>query len=179
MTVHLNYIEPPRTALEAFELMPEGTLCQIIDNKFIMSPAPEYHHQSISSSIEMALAIFIIKNKLGEILHAPLDVYFDNENVFQPDILFISNENSSIIKNEKIKGAPDLIIEILSPATQKNDLGKKKDIYEKFGVKEYWTVQPKDKSTKVFILNKENKYIEFFSGTKKAKSKLFKKTFNF
>ena len=147
MTVHLNYIEPPRTALEAFELMPEGTLCQIIDNKFIMSPAPEYHHQSISSSIEMALAIFIIKNKLGEILHAPLDVYFE--------------------------------IEILSPATQKNDLGKKKDIYEKFGVKEYWTVQPKDKSTKVFILNKENKYIEFFSGTKKAKSKLFKKTFNF
>ncbi len=47
MTVHLNYIEPPRTALEAFELMPEGTLCQIIDNKFIMSPAPDlYHHQS-------------------------------------------------------------------------------------------------------------------------------------
>ena len=84
-----------------------------------------------------------------------------------------------IIKDGKIKGAPDLIIEILSPATQKNDLGKKKDIYEKFGVKEYWTVQPKDKSTKVFILNKENKYTEFFSGTKKAKSKLFKKTFNF
>lgn len=61
---------------------------------------------------------------------------------------------------------------------KKNDLGKKKDIYEKFGVKEYWTINPKDKATIVRHLD-NGKYCEYFNGNKKAKSKLFKKTFNF
>ena len=119
MTSKVNYIQPPKTALEAFEILPEGTLCQLIDNKIIMSPSPEYEHQSLSRVIEREIENFVLNNKLGEILHAPLDVYFDEQNVYQPDILFISKENSSIIKDGKIKGAPDLIIEILSSATQK------------------------------------------------------------
>ena len=178
MTAKVDYIQPPKTALEAFEMLPEGTLCQLINKTIIMSPAPEYEHQSLSRIIERELENFILDYKLGEMLHAPLDVYFDENNVFQPDILFISNENISIIKDGKIKGAPDLIVEILSPATQKNDLGKKKDVYEKFGVKEYWTINPKDKATIVRYLD-NGKYCEYFNGTKKAKSKFFKKTFNF
>lgn len=178
MTARLNYITPPRTALEAFELMPEGTLCQLIDNKIIMTPSPEFSHQILSIDLEKQLSNYISDNNLGLLLHAPLDVYFDKENVFQPDILFISNQNKDIIKDEKIKGAPDLIIEILSPSTQKDDLGSKKNIYEKYGVKEYWTVNPKDKAVIVRFLE-NGKYIEFFKGHKKAKSKLFKKTFNF
>ena len=179
MTAYLNYKKPPRTAIEAFALLPEGTLCQIIDNMLIMSPSPELFHQDIASEIYDELKFHIKNNHLGKVYFSPLDVYFDSENVFQPDILFISNESISIINDGKIKGAPDLIIEILSPATQKNDLGKKKDIYEKFGVKEYWIVQPKDKSTKVFMLTKENKYTEYYTGKGKAKSKLFKKMFSF
>ena len=74
---------------------------------------------------------------------APYDVVLSENNVFQPDIMFVSNENSKIITEKNITGAPDLIIEILSPATGYYDLTEKKEIYAEFGVKEYWIVDPK------------------------------------
>ena len=74
---------------------------------------------------------------------APYDVVLSENNVFQPDIMFVSNENSKIITEKNITGAPDLIIEILSPATGYYDLTEKKEIYTEFAVKEYWIVEPK------------------------------------
>lgn len=178
MTTSPKYIRPPQTALEVFELLPEGTRCQLIDNTILMSPSPNIQHQDLAAQIYDVLKIFIIECKNGKLYFAPLDVYFDDENIFQPDILFISNENKSIIQDGKIKGAPDLIVEILSPSSEKLDLGKKKTIYEKFGVKEYWTIQPKDNSTQVFVLTKDNKYTLHYAGKSKFKSKLFKKLFS-
>ena len=75
-----------------------------------------------------------------------IDVYFEETETYQPDIIFISKDRLHIIERERIKGAPDLVIEILSPATAYYDLRKKFKIYEKHGVKEYWIVDPEDKS---------------------------------
>lgn len=80
---------------------------------------------------------------MGKVRIAPYDVYFNNRNVYQPDIIFMANENVKNIEENGLHGAPDLVIEVLSPATAKYDLEDKKDVYERYRVKEYWAVDPK------------------------------------
>ena len=132
---------PPRTIIEVFESLPEGTLCQVINNRLLMSPAPNSAHQRILRNIFRQLDRFIETNKLGEVFFAPVDVYLDEENVYEPDIFFIATERLSIVQNN-VYGVPDLIIEILSPGSEKIDKVEKKEVYERCGVKEYWIVQP-------------------------------------
>lgn len=103
--------------------------------------------------------MFVKKHQIGKVYDAPYDVVLGENNVFFPDIMFVSNENSKIITEKNITGAPDLIIEILSPATGYYDLTEKKEIYAEFGVKEYWIVDPK------------KQWVEFYSNeSKKFKS---------
>ena len=111
-----------------------------------MSPAPLDRHQSLSMEISAELFHHVKTRKLGTVRAAPYDVYFDTQNAFQPDILFISKERMHLIDKDGQYGAPDLIIEILSPATAKYDLEDKKGVYEQYGVKEYWIVDSEDKS---------------------------------
>jgi Uma2 family endonuclease len=146
------YIKPPKTLLEVFQSLPEGTLAQLINNQIIMSPAPSDIHQEVVGEIHAALHQFVKKNNLGKVRVAPYDVYLNRRNAFQPDIVFISNENLHKIEDNGFYVAPDLVIEILSPATWHYDKGDKKDEYERSGVKEYWLVDPNDKSTEGFQL---------------------------
>ena len=90
------------------------------------------------------------KNDLGEVLYSLIDVYLTEEDTFQPDIIFISKERLNIIGETKIESAPDLIIELLSPATAYYDLGRKYEVYEKSGVREYWIVHPERKSIEIY-----------------------------
>lgn len=136
---------PPRTILEVFESLPEGTLAQVISNNLVMIPAPDFHHQDIVFELARQLGNFVIENDLGKVVGAPVDVYLNAENIYQPDVLFLSNERMHLVQNGKIKGAPDLIIEVLSPGTENFDKKVKKVAYEKSGVKEYWIVDPKTK----------------------------------
>jgi len=145
-------IHPPKTMLEVWESLPEGTLCELINNKLIMSPAPQNIHQVIIGELYVNLSLFLRKNKLGEVRIAPFDVYFSTENVLQPDIIFIKNENLFKIKNKGLVGAPDIVIEILSPTTSQMDYEDKKIIYERFGVKEYFIVDPSSKNVDSFFL---------------------------
>lgn len=103
------------------------------------------------------------KESKGEVFCAPLDVFLDQENAYQPDILFVSKERLNIIKEDGIYGIPDLIIEILSISNSYHDLKTKKNVYEKYGVKEYWIIDPMDKEA-IGFQNKQNKFIEFFRG---------------
>lgn len=128
----------------------DGIRKEIIEGELFMSPAPAMKHQSISKRLFRILDDYITKNKLGEVWYAPCDVIFSNINVMQPDILFISNENSKILTALNIKGAPDLIVEIISPATVANDRIYKKLVYEKYGVKEYWIVDPEEEMIEVW-----------------------------
>jgi Uma2 family endonuclease len=150
-------IRPPKTMLEVWESLPEGTLCQLINNKLIMSPAPQDLHQVILGEIYFETSLFLRKNKLGEIRLSPYDVHLSKQNILQPDLLFIKNENLYKIKTRGLFGAPDLIIEILSPSTSQFDFKEKKFIYEEYGVQEYFIVDPNTKMVDSFFL-KGKKY---------------------
>lgn len=151
-----TYVKPPRTGLEAFEIMPEGTLCQLINDVLIMSPAPTPNHQSASGIIYEEISGFVRTKKLGKVFYSPIDVYLNDKNVFQPDIIYIAKDRLEIIDWKKgIMGAPDLVIEVLSKGNETYDLTEKKTAYEVSGVKEYWVVDPETKWCEGFIL--ENK----------------------
>ena len=140
------YIPPPRTAMEVFKMLPEGTRCELINGIIYMSPAPLVNHQEQVGNLAGKFYNFIQKKKIGRFLVAPVDVYLDQrKNAFQPDLIFILNDNLSIVKDDGVYGTPDLVIEILSPGTKNFDLTKKKTVYEKSGVKEYWAIDPVSK----------------------------------
>lgn len=173
-----NPYKVPRTAMEVFEMLPEGTLCQVIDNIIYMSPAPTFEHQEIVAEIHFQILGFVKKENLGKCVQAPLDVFLDDNNAFQPDIVFISNPNLTIVKEGKVRGAPDMVVEVLSQGTKDKDLGKKKMAYERNGVKEYFVVEQKTKEVYSFYL-KNNKYETSPKIKSKIISKLLKKTFRF
>src|SRR3954454_16646292 len=126
-----TYIKPPRTGIEAFELMPEGTFCQLINDVLIMSLAPTPNHQSALGIIYEEISKFVRAQKLGKVFFSPIDVYLDKKNVFQPDIVFISKDRVEIIDWKKgIMSAPDLVIEVLSKGNEKHDLNEKKIAYQ-------------------------------------------------
>ena len=145
-------IRPPKTLLEVYKSLPEGTNAQLIENNLIMSPAPKDIHQKVLDKIYRRLGNFIEEKELGETRTAPYDVYLDEFNVYQPDIIFIASKNISKINEDGLQGAPDMVIEILSSRTAKEDKGRKKNAYERCGVKEYWIVDPVTKKTMGFSL---------------------------
>jgi Uma2 family endonuclease len=116
-------------------------------------PSPGYSHQRESRKLLVLLDQFVEKQKLGEVLGAPLDVIFDDENTAQPDILFVAKANAGIIQERGIFGAPDLVVEILSPGSVRRDRYEKQALYAEFGVKEYWIVDRANKSLEVLTLD--------------------------
>mgnify|MGYP006322453837 CR=1 FL=1 len=130
---------------------------ELINGEFLVTPSPVPHHQRISGKLEFMLRRFVTEKNLGEVLDAPCDVYLDNENVVQPDILFISQDRLGIIGEKNIQGAPDVVIEIISENSVYRDMVQKKKLYARFGVKEYWIVIPDEKEIEVYIL-KDNTY---------------------
>ena len=91
-----------------------------------MRPAPLDVHQLVLSGINVELAIFMRKKKLGIVRIAPYDVHFSRQNIFQPDLIFITNEHLNLVKAKGLFGVPDLVVEVLSPGTASKDLGEKK-----------------------------------------------------
>ena len=128
---------------------------EIIEGEHYMSPSPITKHQRIAGKLFRRLSDYIEKKRLGEIFIAPYDVVFHENDVCVPDLLYISNENQHIIGEYNIQGAPDLIIEILSPGTEKLDKGLKYKRYAYYGVKEYWIVDPKTQLIEVHDLEKQ------------------------
>lgn len=168
----------PRTAAELFEILPEGLLCQAIDNTIYMTPAPNFLHQIVCRDIVVAFSRIDNIKTLGEYVASPVDIYLDDANVFQPDIIFIAHENMGIIKKNRIKGAPDLVVEILSPGNTRHDTVTKKAVYERTGVKEYFIVEPATRRvTPYFLVQK--KYVKQPVVKGKLVSKLLKTTIQF
>jgi Uma2 family endonuclease len=157
--MQIDFPSPPRTIMEVYKMLPEGTLAELINGTIYMSPSPISNHQIILNDINVELVLFLRSQKQGKVLIAPLDVYLDeSENAVQPDIIVLLNDNVKIIKKKgHIHGVPDLLVEVLSKGNNKHDLITKKDLYEKFGVKEYWVVDPETKLAIIFSLS-EGKY---------------------
>ena len=150
-------IEKKKYTYEDYLKIPEDERYELIEGELLMTPSPVPRHQRISGKLEFELRKFVTENNLGEIFDAPCDVYLDNENVVQPDILFISQERLNIIGEKNIQGAPDIVIEIISENTAYRDLVQKKKLYAQFGIREYWIVIPGEEVVEVYTL-KENAY---------------------
>jgi len=99
------------------------------------------------------------KKKTGHIFDAPLDVRLDEYNVVQPDLIYISEKNKHIITEKNIQGAPDLMMEILSPSSFHHDQERKKAVYERFGVLEYWIIDPANQVIEIFSLSTNKKVL--------------------
>lgn len=121
---------PPRTIMEVYKMLPEGTLAELISGVLYMSPSPVRLHQRIVTMLSARISLYVEDNKLGEVYVAPFDVYLDEcANAVQPDIVFVAKKNLSIIERH-IHGVPDLVVEVLSEGNKSHDLIKKKDLYQ-------------------------------------------------
>ena len=149
-------VTKPRTRLTVRDYLaiPEDdeNRYELIDGELYMAPAPTWGHQRNKGKLYSTLERFVYANGLGEVIDAPLDVYLSDEDVFQPDIAFISNERLDIIHPDGVHGAPDLVIEVLSPSTERRDLILKRERYEMFDVREYWLADTIGKTITVLRL---------------------------
>ncbi len=143
-----DYKSLPYVERERFELL-EGEL--------IMAPSPNTEHQEIARELFRPLGEHIRSHNLGKIYFAPLDVVLGepgNEQVVQPDILFVSQARRTIIRDDEIRGAPDLVVEIISLSTEEKDRVFKRRLYAKYGVQEYWITDPDSQTIEVLTLGK-------------------------
>ncbi len=149
----------PKTIVELHQLLPEGTLAEIIEDGLHVAPAPDPQHQRTSIRLTVRLETFLEETGKGELFVAPIDVYLDQtSNVVQPDLLVVLHENLSIVDYQKrINGVPDLIIELLS-TNKSYDLIKKRDLYARFGVKEYFVIDPETKLVMHFLPHGDGSY---------------------
>ena len=152
---------------------PEGGKFQLIGGEILEMTSPSLYHQRIITRLSTFINNFLSNHPIAEVFVAPLDVYFSETEVYQPDIILLLTESFSKMKENKIEGAPDLVVEVLSPSTAYYDLKHKKSIYEKNGVREYWIVDPIEKTVEIFIFQ-NSKFISTgeLSKNEIAKSKL-------
>ena len=128
----------------------DGKRHELIDGEHIMSPSPFTKHQRISFNLSVILGVFLKKYPIGRVFTAPMDVVLSHSDVVEPDLLFIASEKAAIITEKHIMGVPDLVVEILSTGSRKTDEIIKRRLYEQFGVKEYWIIDPELESVKVY-----------------------------
>jgi Uma2 family endonuclease len=136
---------------EDFLLLPDdGRRHEILDGEHYVNPSPVTRHQIVSMRLVLALGTFVYEHGLGELFHAPYDVVLGEHDIVEPDLVFVSNERAHIITRDNIQGAPDLVVEILSPSNRGYDERVKYQTYERFGVLEYWIVDPEEQSVTVY-----------------------------
>jgi len=133
---------PPLT-VEDYRSLPEaGPRYQLIEGDLYMAPAPNRFHQEISRNLLVKLFLYLRETGAGKIFDSPFDVYLDETNVFQPDLIVVLNDRLGIFTEAGAEGAPNLVIEILSPKTRRLDLEQKRKAYPRFGVQELWIIDP-------------------------------------
>jgi Uma2 family endonuclease len=139
---------------EAFLALPETmTKAEYLDGEAHMAPPPEPDHQFIVGNI---YAILRQANQTlqGKLVLSPQDVYL-GKHILQPDVFWVRAEGNCKVVEKHWEGAPVLVVEILSPSTARQDRSRKYDLYEQYGVREYWIVQPTDKTVEVYVLDQD------------------------
>ncbi len=132
--------------------LPDDKRYELVEGELFLVPAPRLYHQRILGKLWTSLYSHAEANQLGEVFLAPCDVLFSEATVVQPDLLFVSCERKGILTDANIQGSPDLVVEILSPSTGQRDLGLKRNLYARYGVREYWIVDPDAKTIEVLSL---------------------------
>ncbi|MCU0445559.1 MAG: Uma2 family endonuclease [Microscillaceae bacterium] len=139
----------------------DNFLYELIDEELVQKNAPSPQHQRISRKLLILLNTFIDTKQLGEIFYAPIDVFLDEYNAPQPDLVFVSNAQKSIITQDGIMGAPDLVVEIISSSSLRQDRGKKMKLYKNYQIPEYWLIDLISQAVEVYFY--ENNEYELVS----------------
>ena len=134
---------------------PEDKRYELHDGDLVVVPAPKEQHQDTVGTIFIALSLFVRRLKLGRVYVAPFDIVFSNHDVVQPDVIFVSDEREHVITPDNIQGAPDLVIEVLSPSTAHRDRTFKRALYSRHGVGEFWLVDTEARTIEVLLLGSD------------------------
>ncbi len=145
-----EFQELPRDGSKRFEL---------IEGEVFMTPSPNTGHQRAVAKLLRRLADYVDQNDLGEVFIAPYDIVFSKWTALEPDLLFIRRERSSIITAANVQGAPDLVIEVLSPSNKTYGRETKMRAYESAGVSEVWYLDPEEKTGEVLSLEADGRYV--------------------
>jgi len=137
---------------EDYRLLPDsGPRYQLIEGELYLSPSPNRYHQIVSRNIEFLLLKYLEEHPVGELYHAPFDVYLSEHDVYQPDIVFVKKEHFEVLTDAGIEGTPDLVVEILSPSNAYLDKKAKLHSYARTGVNELWLVDPDTRLVQVYF----------------------------
>jgi Uma2 family endonuclease len=139
----------PMTYEDLEQITDTGHRYEILQGELIVSANPVPDHIRIGTRLSYMLMQHVTERDLGELFGSPVDIRFTKHDIVAPDLTFVSHERRGIVQDKLIEGAPDLVIEILSPSTQRYDKGRKLALYATGGVREYWIVDPFTASIRV------------------------------
>ena len=135
-----------------FVLFPDdGKRHELIDGEHYVTPCPNTRHQRLAGAFYLLVGSWLDAHPIGELFFAPFDVVFSNFDVVEPDLLYMSNERAAaVLTSKNVQGVPELVVEIGSPSTRRRDETVKRRLYEQFGVSEYWIIDPKIDTVRVY-----------------------------
>ena len=151
MTLQVKPEPKAKLTYEDYANLPGDDRYELIDGELILVSSPSEFHQTILMNL-IYLLQSVRQSGLGRLYCAPFDVIFSDYDVVQPDLLFIAAERADIVTEANVQGAPDLVVEILSPSTSRLDRTRKRELYERHGVKEMWLVDPREHKLAVLLL---------------------------
>ena len=144
------------TYRDYFDLPESDDRYELIDGELCMAPTPIPEHQIFLFYLTKVIEEFVTKHELGRVIISPQDVILSEDTVLQPDMMFVSNDRMHIIKwGQYVQGAPDLVVEVLSPSTSRHDRTLKRERYARFGVREYWIADITARTIEVNVLGDE------------------------
>jgi len=138
------------TAADYREMPDDGRRYQLIEGELITSPAPNMFHQFGQRNLLRIIDSYLLQNPIGTVVGAPCDVYLDDHNVFQPDLAYMAVAHATRLQADGIHGAPDLIVEILSPSTAAVDR-RKRAHFAAAGTVEFWQIDPALRQIRRFV----------------------------
>jgi Uma2 family endonuclease len=148
--------EKARYTYADYRQLPEGAPYELIHGHLVTSPSPTVQHQRLVLELCCLLDKYLQDQGEGEVVPGPLDVRLADDTVVQPDVLYVSPDRADRIGEQEIDGAPDLVMEVVSPSTSHRDVFDKKHLYETHGVREYWIVDPDSETVEVHTLTDES-----------------------
>jgi len=151
----------PKLTYEEFRQLPDdGKRYELIGGEVHLTPAPNTKHQFVVHNLDIALSLYVQKNKLGEVWEAPLEVRLTEDTALQPDLVFVASTRVEIVREEFIAGAPDLVVEVLSASTAVHDRATKLPIYAEAGVPEVWLIDTQAKTVEVLKLQGKKYFVD-------------------